>query len=373
LTFVDSVPMARDDKSMVGTVLCGLVLVITGNVFLWSQFATDLNFYTHQRPAKCVDGRPMGQSLMQSQLGVDDSERNKGVVTMQCSFPVAVYACFDQDIEEEEWNGECRTLANHPLYADGEWPRRVAEPGITCCERDCLNGNQCSDKEWSCSNGSCDAYEKSARICASLMNVQPYKCFAIEGRPNEGVREDASTFPVGFLIGGLAMSLCALACCCATVKSMAEEKDCLQKSLVLIMTVIACAVILIAIGAVVNAALGSADNQGLVERNYKDLAATTGTNGTGSNVTAVATEDPPPEGMHWALIVLIALGSVFGCLGLMICCGLALNYWFQEVEDSSTTIGKASPTTIGTSQKQIAAQARTFGLKPVLVQPASQV
>merc|ERR1719217_1897976 len=119
----------------------------------------------------------MDQDIMDARIGVDDSLRNKGMITMKCSFAVAVYPCHDEDIDPGDWDGRCRTLSESPMYAEGQWPRREDEPDVRCCERDCAGGSRCSREEWSCTGiGSCDAYDKSIRLCASRMKG-PYKCF----------------------------------------------------------------------------------------------------------------------------------------------------------------------------------------------------
>jgi len=344
------------DKSKIPHLVCGLILVITGNVFLWHQFATDLNFYIHQRPAMCVEGRAMEESIEQSRLGVDDSQRNKGTVTMQCSFPVAVYPCLDEDVANEDWNGNCRTLAQVPQE---EWPRRQAEPGITCCERDCL-ADKCSAKAWSCSTGSCDAYEKSTRLCVPLMRIDPYPCFTIEGEPDEGVRDGASSFPVGLLVGAIVISLFALGCCCFTGWQMSEEENLMAKGLAFLCGVAVVIAFSLSLYAIVNAALGSADDKGVVETNYADLASSRGS----ANVTAVAIEAPPPAGLHWAMIVLIVLLSIYGLFCILGCCLWAFSKFIERASP-------ANPVSVEPPHRH----PMVFGVasKAEIVQPCSRV
>lgn len=303
----------------IGHVLCGLVLVIGSNVALWFKFASDLRFHAEQIAAMCVDGRAMGEPLTQSRLGVDDSKRHKHSVTMQCSFPVAVYPCLDEIEDLDEWSGQCRSLAAVPAFPKDEWPRRMEEPGIGCFEGD-LGGDKCSDNAWSCSTGACSAYDKSIRLCAFKIRTEPYKCFVIDGRPEEGIREEASGFPIGWFMGALSCTFLSLGCLTFTMVRVSKEENCLQKTAIYVMSMIVFFGLCFAVGTIVNAAIGKEDAKGVSDYNYDDLAVTTGSELFGTNRTAVAAETPPPEGMHWAIVLLIVLGSVYGCLFLVCGC-----------------------------------------------------
>lgn len=306
--------------STIGHLFCGLILVIGGNVALWVKFASDLRFHAEQIAAMCVDGRAMGQSLTQSRLGVDDSKRNKNAVTMQCSFPVAVYPCLDEAVEVGEWSGQCRSLATVPAFKEDEWPRRVEEAGVKCCAGACIAGDKCSDNEWSCSTGACNAYDKSIRLCAHKMRREPYKCFVIDGEPEEGIREEPSSFPIGWLIGALFCTFFSMGCSLFTMTTVYKEENCLQKTGVYVISMIFFFGFCFVIGVIVNAAIGKEDAKGVSDHNYEDLAVTTGSESFGTNRTAVAAETPPPEGMHWAIVLLIVFGSIYGVLFLGFCC-----------------------------------------------------
>jgi len=317
---IDSAVMTEKSQAPGSSWVCGVLLASGANVFFWSQFVSDLSFYKEERAAMCVDGRLMGESFLQSKVGVDDSQRHKGTVTMQCSFPVAVYPCYDDDIDAGAWDGKCRTLAVSPAFVDGEWPRRMEESGITCQSQNLPGSDQCSDRKWSCSSGTCDAYEKSIRLCAGKMRQEAYPCFTIKGEPGEGIREESSNFPIGWLIGGLVAVCCNLSCCFLLVRSFHEEDNCVQKTVASLCAVALCFGVMGAITFIVNAAVGDADNQGLVEKDYKDLAVPQGSALFGNNHTVIATEVPPPEGMHWAVVVAIGAGSIYGCLAIVGVC-----------------------------------------------------
>lgn len=300
--------------------------MIAGNFALWFHFAKDLKFYSEQQPATCVDGRVMNETVSHSRIGVDDSKRNKNSVTMECSFPVAVYICLDEAIEPEEWNGQCKNLAQTPSYNDHEWPRRNEEVGVNCCAGNCMGGDKCDDKKWSCSNGACNAYEKSARLCASKLRSEPYKCFTVQGQPEEGVRDEASSFPAGWLAGALLCTILAtLPCIVFTFVTLSKEEDCMKKTAAFMMMSVICFGIMAAVGFAINAAMDVEDSKGVVDHDYKDLAETTGSAVFGTNKTTVIAETPPPEGMHWAIILLIVFGAIYAVLCLCAGCYAMMN------------------------------------------------
>lgn len=314
--------MPDGGKSVVSTVICGLVIGVVLNCAFWAKFKSDLEFYREQRPAICVDGRRMGQGLIAATLGVDDKQRHKGMITMKCSFPVAVYPCYDEDIELGEWDGYCRTLSESVAFSEGSWPRRVEEDlDITCCERDCMGGDQCSASAWSCATGSCSAYDKSTRICAAKLRKDPYKCFTHADDPEAGVREDSAAFPAGWLIAGMLSAVALCGCVGFAGFAMLDEENCIGKT---IMYILGCGIFMGAIWgvvAIIHAMQGPPDKKGIVESNYKDLA-----QATGINQTSVAAEAPPPEGMHWAIILLIVFGSICGVFVLMFICFFCIGF-----------------------------------------------
>jgi hypothetical protein len=196
---------------------------------------------------------------------------------------------------------------------------------VNCCAGNCAGNHKCSDKKWSCSNGDCSAYEKTARLCAAKLRSEPYKSFTVEGEPQEGVRDEAASFPAGWLAGALACTILAtLPSLAFTFVTMSKEEDCMQSAIVCMIATVLCSGLVIAIGFAINAAMDVEESKGIVDHDYEDLAVTTGSSVFGTNQTTVMDETPPPEGMHWAFVLLIVFAGIYGALCLVACCLLAV-------------------------------------------------
>merc|ERR550514_1561496 len=157
---------------------------------------------------------------------VDDTDQHKNVVSVKCSWAVAVYPCLDSGVDPADWNRVCDKPSKRPLAKP--WPRTEKEV-LDCYREDPFLGgglSTCGDGNgFDCGLGRrCNAVEHAKYRCPSLMRSGGYPCWYVEGKRE--VRTEASAgFPFGWLAAALGISSLACLCCGLCCWSMMSMDD----------------------------------------------------------------------------------------------------------------------------------------------------
>lgn len=174
----------------------------------------------------------MDQPFPEAKFAVDDSDVSKNNVKMRCAFPVAIYPCNQITAEEHI---HCNIGPLPGTEPNSQWPAHVVYPDLQCVKPGewSIGGDYCDEKKWACSGvGSCDAYEKTHRLCASKLAMNPYFCYYAKFHPDLGIRRERSNFPSGWMAGGIIVAIVVLACWVLLIAQAckAEEPGAVMKS-----------------------------------------------------------------------------------------------------------------------------------------------
>jgi len=191
-----------------GICVCLFFMTLLGGlVNFMREFATDLSFQKHQKPALCIDGRRSVGNTSELQWKLIPDSRpgagndHKTYRTYSCVYTTYVHPCLDGGIDTGEWNGNCdvasETLPEARLtLVDLEWR----------CEY-----HACKKTKYNCAGRQCHGNAYAEHLCLGKIRAK-YPCYYVEGDPSASVREEPSGFPVGSLLGSLACFLAITGC-----------------------------------------------------------------------------------------------------------------------------------------------------------------
>jgi len=323
-----------DNGAICSGICVFIMLVVPANLLCWYSFKVELSFFNNQHPGRCVDGRLSSEPLSAvTGIGVDDSKEHKNVATMRCAFRVAFYPCNDEGAFTD-YDGSCSDFATEPAETDrAAWPLRTVEEGVLQCstfDGSLTSYDSCDDSDgWDCGGiGSCDAYRKAVRLCASQLRLDAYPCFGIRDDAAAGVREEAASYPAGLLVGGILCALLALCCCGMFLYAIKDQENFLQKVCIASLVMICIVGVLVLISALIGMSGDSASEASsedspnvAFEATLADLADSFGGLNASDSLAGLLSEAPPPvETMQWWGILLIVLASMLGLCLLSICC-----------------------------------------------------
>ena len=195
-----------------GVSVWAAVLILLWWLFYEARlFRTSLQAYQNQAQGVCLDGRSMeDQNSARFNVTTQALTWNQrlGPATetpeLVCDFPVSVHLCpRDASIEE------CQTNApNLPSYQRS----RDEKTGVRCwgvLGFYMWGAHPCEDEIWHCTDGLCNGYRKSQRLCATKLRPESYPCFFDPSNDEIRVQEERYTYPLdtGSLVIGLLLAL----------------------------------------------------------------------------------------------------------------------------------------------------------------------
>lgn len=176
-----------------------VVLILLWYIFYEARlFLTSLQAYQNQAQGVCLDGRSMeDQNSARFNVTTEALTWNQrlGPATetpeLVCDFPVSVHLCpSDASIEE------CQTNAvNLPSYQRS----RTEKTGVRCwgvLGFYMWGAHPCKDEIWHCTDGLCNGYRKSQRLCASNLRREFYPCFFVPSSDEHPVQEERYAYPL---------------------------------------------------------------------------------------------------------------------------------------------------------------------------------
>ena len=176
-----------------------VVLILLWYIFYEARlFLTSLQAYQNQAQGVCLDGRSMeDQNSARFNVTTEALTWNQrlGPATetpeLVCDFPVSVHLCpSDASIEE------CQTNAvNLPIYQRS----RTEKTGVRCwgvLGFYMWGAHPCKDEIWHCTDGLCNGYRKSQRLCASNLRREFYPCFFVPSSDEYRVQEERYAYPL---------------------------------------------------------------------------------------------------------------------------------------------------------------------------------
>jgi len=176
----------------------------------WLDVASDLHYAWRQRQAWCIDGRRRDQSLRDATFQVDDFEHDDGSAlgSMNCRYPVFVYPC---DNGPSLSNCSLSSTSAGPL---DDWRLAFRFAGVRCIRPGAVawSGRACDARAWRCDHGLCDAYQKAAERCMSLMPKEQYSCFYVPDHVPSGIAMKPFEAPVASGIFAAIVTGILLAC-----------------------------------------------------------------------------------------------------------------------------------------------------------------
>lgn len=174
----------------------------------WLDFARELTLFREQRPAVCLGGRLRNESMGLARFQVDDFEHDQESTygRINCRFQVYVYPCLDPAARS------CSEAAASP---EPVAPRLAFDyAGVRCARPGswALLGSMCDQAAWRCGPKACNAYQKAAGQCVTVLDSRPYACHFVPGDVNAGITTTSFEYPLLSGLFATVITLLMLAC-----------------------------------------------------------------------------------------------------------------------------------------------------------------
>lgn len=201
---------------------CTLFIGLASSTFLlkqWLDFSRELTLFKEQRPAVCLGGRMRNESMSQARFQVDDFEHDQESTLgrINCRFQVYVYPCTDP----AERRCSAASATAEPV---SRWRLSFDYAGVRCARPGSwtLAGSTCDKAAWRCGSKPCNAYQKAAGECVTILDSRPYACHYVPGDVTAGISTEPFEYP---LLSGVFAAV-------VTVLLLACAQDFIRKALV---------------------------------------------------------------------------------------------------------------------------------------------
>lgn len=196
-------------------------LLLGLTVYVSHTFLVSLQVVASQAQGKCYDGRHADQPLnvahfqVMSEQPVFKQRVEPQTVTPEllCNFPVTVYLC-------PSWASfkECnQDPAELPMFQRA----RTEGTGVFCwgvLGFYMWGSHPCEDQIWNCTtDGLCNGYQKSERLCAARLDRAAYPCFFDPDNAEVGIKDERFTYSILAGLVCVFLGLLTSACSCFLV------------------------------------------------------------------------------------------------------------------------------------------------------------